>query len=116
LRQTTWEELNDLENSEDHRSAGGYGNQHVRLRGAQINVPKRSARLDRRCFEPWQTSCERRQTDDFKQTISKHQADARTSATGPSFNGVKRTKMPRRIGPACFAVRGDQAFPMSRRR
>jgi hypothetical protein len=28
---------NDLENSEDCRSAGGHGNQHVRLRCAQIN-------------------------------------------------------------------------------
>ena len=28
---------NDLENSEDCRSAGGHGNQHVRLRGAQID-------------------------------------------------------------------------------
>jgi hypothetical protein len=27
---------NDLENSEDCRSAGGHGNQHVRLRSAQI--------------------------------------------------------------------------------
>jgi hypothetical protein len=27
---------NDLENSEDCRSAGGHGNQHVRLRCAQI--------------------------------------------------------------------------------
>jgi hypothetical protein len=29
--------LNDLENSEDRRSAGGHGNQHVRLRSAQID-------------------------------------------------------------------------------
>ena len=28
---------NDLENSEDCRSAGGHGNQHVRLRSAQID-------------------------------------------------------------------------------
>ena len=27
---------NDLEDSENHRSAGGHGNQHVRLRSAQI--------------------------------------------------------------------------------
>jgi hypothetical protein len=31
-----WEAPNDLENSEDCRSAGGHGNQHVRLRCAQI--------------------------------------------------------------------------------
>lgn len=35
---------NDLENSEDRRGAGGHGNQHVRLRRAQIDS-KRSARL-----------------------------------------------------------------------
>jgi hypothetical protein len=28
---------NDLENSEDCRGAGGHGNQHVRLRSAQID-------------------------------------------------------------------------------
>src|SRR5215813_13900816 len=39
-------ETHDLEDPEDCRSAGGHGNQHVRLRGAQIT--KRSARLDRR--------------------------------------------------------------------
>jgi hypothetical protein len=27
-----------LENSEDRRSAGGHGNQHVRLRGTSIDV------------------------------------------------------------------------------
>ena len=31
-----WEAPNDLENSEDCRSAGGHGNQHVRLRSAQL--------------------------------------------------------------------------------
>jgi len=30
-------EPNDLENSEDRRSVGGHGNQHVRLRSAQID-------------------------------------------------------------------------------
>jgi hypothetical protein len=38
---------NDLENSDDCRSAGGHGNQHVRLRSAQINR-RRSARLVQR--------------------------------------------------------------------
>jgi hypothetical protein len=37
---------NDLENSEDCRSAGGHGNQHVRLRSAQI------AYLDAICPAP----------------------------------------------------------------
>ena len=37
LLQTTWEDPNDLENSEDRRGAGGHGNQHVRLRRAQID-------------------------------------------------------------------------------
>src|SRR5262249_51452686 len=46
---------NDLEDSEDRRSAGGHGNQHVRLRGAQIGAPKRSARLAAICREPRQT-------------------------------------------------------------
>ena len=35
----------ELENSEDRGSAGGHGNQHVRLRGASIDASKRSARL-----------------------------------------------------------------------
>jgi hypothetical protein len=30
-------ERNDLEDSENRRSAGGHGNQHVRLRGTQID-------------------------------------------------------------------------------
>lgn len=47
---------NELENSEDCRSAGGHGNQHVRLRDAQIDASddlpgSRSALL----LEPWQT-------------------------------------------------------------
>ena len=48
---------NDLEDSEDRRSAGGHGNQHVRLRGAQI-APKRSARLRQEFYrEPPQAFC-----------------------------------------------------------
>jgi hypothetical protein len=39
-RQTTWETRNDLENSEGCRSAGGHGNQHVRLRSAQVDSIK----------------------------------------------------------------------------
>ena len=35
----------ELENSEDCGSAGGHGNQHVRLRGASVDASKRSARL-----------------------------------------------------------------------
>src|SRR2546430_17371075 len=35
----------ELENSEDFGSAGGLGNQHVRLRGAKVNESTRSARL-----------------------------------------------------------------------
>ena len=42
--QVTLGDPNDLENSEDRRGAGGHGNQHVRLRRAQIGS-KRSARL-----------------------------------------------------------------------
>ena len=38
----------ELENSEDRGSAGGHGNQHVRLRGASIDASKRSARLRQR--------------------------------------------------------------------
>jgi hypothetical protein len=38
----------ELENSEDCGSAGGHGNQHVRLRGASIDASKRSARLSQR--------------------------------------------------------------------
>jgi hypothetical protein len=50
-----------LENSEDCPSAGGHGNQHVRLRGAQIDrieaicpAPEATS-----CFEPRQASMER---------------------------------------------------------
>jgi hypothetical protein len=39
---------NELENSEDCRSAGGHGNQYVRLRGPQIDSLRRSARLRQR--------------------------------------------------------------------
>ena len=42
---------NGLENSEDRRSAGGHGNQHVRLRVAQITSP-RICRLQAICCEP----------------------------------------------------------------
>jgi hypothetical protein len=47
-----------LEDSEDCRGAGGHGNQHVRLRSAQIDCneticPALAALC---CFEPWQTS------------------------------------------------------------
>jgi hypothetical protein len=48
----------ELENSEDRRSAGGHGNQHVRLRIAQVDhietfCPALAALC---CFEPRQTS------------------------------------------------------------
>jgi hypothetical protein len=33
-KHTPWEDLDELENSKDYGSAGGHGNQHVRLRGA----------------------------------------------------------------------------------
>jgi hypothetical protein len=38
LSQCTWEDLNGLESSEGCRSAGGHGNQHVRLRSAQVSA------------------------------------------------------------------------------
>src|SRR5712675_2549777 len=41
----------ELESSEDCRSAGGHGNQHVRLRGAQID------RIEAICPAPEATSC-----------------------------------------------------------
>jgi hypothetical protein len=44
-------ETNGLESSEDCRSAGGHGNQHVRLRGAQID------RIEAICPAPEATSC-----------------------------------------------------------
>jgi hypothetical protein len=36
-RASSMGDLNGLESSEDCRGAGGHGNQHVRLRSAQIN-------------------------------------------------------------------------------
>jgi hypothetical protein len=42
--QVTWETPNGLENSKNRRSAGGHGNQHVRLRSAQVRRSRRSAR------------------------------------------------------------------------
>jgi hypothetical protein len=56
LRQTLGKclgEPNDLENSEDRRSAGRHGNQHVRLRDAQVSEAFCPALAINRC-EPWQ--------------------------------------------------------------
>ena len=39
-RRTSWEDPNGLEDSEDCRSAGRHGNQHVRLRRAQVVRPE----------------------------------------------------------------------------
>jgi len=49
---------NDLENSKDRRGAGGHGNQHVRLRRAQIDCIETicPALVAICCYEPWQTS------------------------------------------------------------
>jgi hypothetical protein len=46
-----------LENSEDCGSAGGHGNQHVRLRGASIDASKRSARLRQHHVAAGRASC-----------------------------------------------------------
>ena len=47
----------ELENSEDRGSAGGHGNQHVRLRGASIDASKRSARLRQQLVAAGRASC-----------------------------------------------------------
>ena len=47
----------ELENSEDCGSAGGHGNQHVRLRGASIDASKRSARLRQQSVAAGRASC-----------------------------------------------------------
>ena len=49
---------NDLEDSEDRRSVGGHGNQHVRLRIAQVDRIETScpALAALRCLEPRQAS------------------------------------------------------------
>src|SRR6267142_1260427 len=47
----------ELENSEDCGSAGGHGNQHVRLRGASIDASKRSARLRQHLVAAGRASC-----------------------------------------------------------
>ena len=47
----------ELENSEDCGSAGGHGNQHVRLRGASIDASKRSARLRQQLVAAGRASC-----------------------------------------------------------
>ena len=47
----------ELENSEDCGSAGGHGNQHVRLRGASIDASKRSARLQQQPVAAGRASC-----------------------------------------------------------
>ena len=47
----------ELENSEDCGSAGGHGNQHVRLRGASIDASKRSARLRQHHVAAGRASC-----------------------------------------------------------
>jgi hypothetical protein len=47
----------EMENSEDCGSAGGHGNQHVRLRGASIDASKRSARLRQQLVAAGRASC-----------------------------------------------------------
>ena len=54
---TAWENPDELENSEDRGSAGGHGNQHVRLRGASIDASKRSARLRQQFVAAGRASC-----------------------------------------------------------
>jgi hypothetical protein len=53
----TWETPNGLESSEDRGSAGGHGNQHVRLRFAQVRHLTNLPRLQWRTpLKPWQCS------------------------------------------------------------
>ena len=85
-----------LESSEDCRSAGGHGNQHVRLRGAKISrirtiCPAREGLA----FEPWQAPwlschpltsrrfCSRRASaGGFRRLVSKNQAQLRFGIIG----------------------------------
>ena len=64
---------NDLEDSEDCRSVGGHGNQHVRLRIAQVDgietfCPALAAPC---CFEPRQTSGSRSNRAVAKASLTK---------------------------------------------
>ena len=72
-RQTSWEDPNDLEDSEDCRSVGGHGNQHVRLRSAQIDcietICRGSGGVCR--FEPRQTSVSKFPVRDVKDKPSR---------------------------------------------
>src|SRR5262249_20652218 len=85
-------EPNDLENSEDCRSAGGHGNQHVCLRSAQI-MRKRSARLRqapvasrgrRLVFRPPKNRFERTARSEVSSSLSS-QAPRKPSAPSRSF-------------------------------
>jgi hypothetical protein len=62
-----------LEDSEDCRSVGGHGNQHVRLRSAQIDFIETicPALAALRCFEPRQTSGSRFSGSGFQDTASR---------------------------------------------
>jgi hypothetical protein len=107
---------NDLENSEDSRSAGGHGNQHVRLRCAQIDgieaiCPAPAANC---CFEPWQASCSR-----FRFTISDisevlklplHRNTCRKRQDASAF-AEEIVPFALSLNPCCFQVGPGAALP-----
>jgi hypothetical protein len=79
-----------LEDSEDRRSVGGHGNQHVRLRIAQVDhietfCPALAALC---CLEPWQTSgAGFRPVQDFRTSLAKSQSP-RASAVSMGLSQV----------------------------
>lgn len=98
----------ELENSEDCGSAGGHGNQHVRLRGASIDASKRSARLRQHLVAAGRASC----------TIPQE--------SSPAPSESRAQILPKRTEPRRWSSEGDPVpillsptyphVPMARRR
>ena len=94
-RQTAWEDANDLEDSEDCRSAGGHGNQHVRLRCAQIDriktiCPARSAIVA--------SSRGRRPPNDLR-SLGRHRPSFRASSESSTWRSGQVAPSPADIRP-----------------
>lgn len=95
----------ELENSEDCGSAGGHGNQHVRLRGASIDASKRSARLRQRLVAAGRASCAIPRK--FSTACSKSKAGIPPKGTGSRVASAGRRSL---LCPTCI-----QSVPMARR-
>ena len=97
-----------LESSEDCRSAGRHGNQHVRLRGAQID------RIEAICPAPEATSC-------FEPRQASIEPDSTSRFDGPAFKTAAwtaasiPTRRPGSMAPASPKTLFGQGWPRARR-